>query len=170
MVKNIFKLFIFVLIIFLISSCATTISRDKLTSDDCLVLVKTKIENPDKLKVARTYRFNITDFQAVISVPKKEESIVYIKIRNDSTYIEAISSNVTDKEYTGTRSKDESEFLLPYAPGEVVVADFIFIQTIKKISSRKMSSSISFEQISSSEKDSLLKINSEDSNFDSWWD
>lgn len=153
----------------LLVGCTTMNRYELLTSDDCLVIMKTKIINPHNLNLARDYKIKITGVDYAISLPKEDEGFIYLKTRRDGILIETISSKISDDDYTGESSKDRLDIPLPYAHGEVVVADFAIVLNMDLVSKTTQTSFLSFDLISEEEKREALKKAASFSRFETWF-
>jgi len=162
--------FIIFIIILSVSGCAGIPAPEKLTSDDCLVLIKTRIENPDHATVARTFSFLINGVNNPVVVSQKKDSFVAIKIRKDKTNILAIISDVTKEGFEGDITNTELNITLPYESEKVIVADIVFVQKYKHVSSKQTTVAYEFERITEKEREILLSECKDSNKFLSWWE
>ena len=112
------KLYILIgcLSIFIIS-CKSTPSKELLTSDDCLIVIKTEVIKDRTSDTARTYSIHLTGEDYSILIPNKESSYIAFKIRSDQVDIQNITSRVTDRNYEGDSSRRTIAKLLPLPAG-----------------------------------------------------
>jgi hypothetical protein len=154
-------LVIFAILAFL-ASCATTASPPnyfppKKTSDDCLVLIHTTIVNKDHVPVARQYNFKISSGYATMTASQDSDSFMIVFVRESGVKIVGITSEVNGYKITGDSLDEPLDIDLPYKPGEVVVADFTFVQTLEKSSENHFISSFEFQGTSDESKAALLE-------------
>ncbi len=143
-------------------------STERLTSDDCLVIIKTKLEKPNELKAAREYSIFINSESFGYKIPRKEEGYIALKVREKDCYIERIISNVNEENYEGNLSSEDIEIMLPYKHNSAIVADFIIVYSIRKISETESESQIYFDNIAEAEADELLNMVLEKKKYKSW--
>jgi len=113
-------------------ACASGGVPPRETSDDCLVLIRTMVENPSALNNARRYYVTLNDGQKRIKLPDQSKGILAIKIREPGIRIVAISSDVDQSQATGNSFDSDVDLPLPYKPGEIAVADFLFVHKLMK--------------------------------------
>lgn len=121
----------------LLVGCATTSPYERLTSDDCLVLVPTQLSNPDNAPLARRYVLHF-DRGPDRRVENVREGYVLVPIR-EFCRLTGLSSSVASDEATGEAFEVRISQDLPYRPGELLVADFTFRQTVKKVAEHRFS-------------------------------
>ncbi len=122
----------------LVASCATAPSYERMTSDDCLVLVPTVIVNPEKISSARNYYLAVSDGRKPLEVKKNDMDFLVLLVREKGIRLTGISSNVSADKATGDSFKQGLNLLLPYERGKVLVADFTFSQTLKRESASRI--------------------------------
>ncbi len=172
---KIIRLIIIVLISFAAASCITSSVPVRITSDDCLVLIKTEIENPENLTLARTFKLSVSGFDAPFKVRNTADAFIAVKIRTDDVKIISVSSDVTSEGFRGDSTDVELNIPLPYEPGEVVAADFKFVQFYFTSSGRQSSEksitvSTDFKIPSAEEKAELVKDVKSMEEYISWID
>jgi hypothetical protein len=156
--KSIFSIFLLITLILAVGSCATRFP-ERYSSDECLVIVSTALENPTGLPVGRKYAFKLADGTFVQIGDKK---FVAFKVFGPGMTIERISSRV-ESEYIGDSSRDKVDIPLPYIPGEVVIADYEFIHKLSRKDERTILSDTSFRTIDPGVAERLLgKLRAED--------
>ncbi len=162
---------IILILVSLIISCATTVNEnERLTSDDCLVVIKTVLANPDKVPAAREYQLTIEGLEAPVIIPRTSEGFVYFKIRNPGYKVTSITSSIKSDKARGEDSNQDVNIDLPYEYNSIVIAPFVVVQTYKKIKSNEFSSSIDIEKITYDEKRKLLTELEEDESLISWFE
>ena len=148
----------------MMGSCATRYP-ERYSSDECLVVVSTTLDNPKGLPVGRKYSFRLAD-GTIISVAGRE--FVAFKVYGPGMTIEHISSHV-EAEFQGDSSRDMVDIPLPYIPGEVVVADFEFIHKLSKKDEQTILSETSFRKLPPDGIERLLeKLRSADG-YSTWF-
>ncbi len=151
-------------------SCSTISNKEKLTSDDCMVLIPVGVDRPVGTHTARTYTLHVSGLDKSIKISKKAVGYIEVKIRRDSQDIIALKSKITDSNFTGKSSNDEMFKDLPYSPGQVVACDFRIIQKMEEVAPNRYISSIDFKPVSADEQKELVnKFMSQPANA-SWFE
>jgi hypothetical protein len=153
--KNLRILPLAVCIAFLVS-CVTVAFPPKKTSDDCLILIRTTIVNKDNAPSAREFHFKLSS-GATITAPHDTEGFMAVMIREPGVKIIRLTSDVNQALATGDSLYEPLDIDLPYKHGEVVVADFIFAQTLEKADERRFLSSFDFQNTSDESKAAVLE-------------
>jgi hypothetical protein len=141
------------------------------SSDECLVLIRTAVENKTSLSnmsSIKHYGFRFSD-----GLPAKEVSNTYIDyvsvvVKKEGTKITELYANIDRSMATGQDTKHALDISLPYNPGAVVVADFVFVQTLTEPSSGYVSTSLNFVEITPAQRDDILKRFAKSKNANSW--
>ncbi len=152
----------------LVIGCTSIGVPEKISSDDCLVIIKTKLINPNEVDVARYYHLHVTGKDKLYPVPNYGDGLIHIKINNDNTLIEGLSSGVNMKDYEGDSFDTEIGAKLPYIPGKVVVFDHMLVQEFKVISRQQIGATIQFEPIPQEEKKKIQKNVLNQKRYSSW--
>jgi len=126
--KNILTWSTAILGILLVSACATI--PQKTSPDDCLVVIKVRSSNPEHLKWARQYRLEFTPAYPGLNVPNNERDVVFV-VKEPSVLISKITSRITEGGAVGPMTEHNVKVDLPYAPGGVVVADFVIVRRLE---------------------------------------
>lgn len=140
------------LAVFLLFLQACSSVPEKQTEDDCMVVMLCETKNPENLPIGRMYKFHFTGEIPPVSMNSSYSTVI---IREPGIKLKAITSSVAGN-YTGERSEHEAGVLLPYEPGKLVVAEFVFVRTYKKVSDNTVQSSIDLRKITREERERLL--------------
>jgi hypothetical protein len=149
-------------VIVLLASCATTAFPPsafppRKTSDDCLVLIRTTIANKDNVPTAREYHFKLSSGNATITAPDDNDGFMFVFVREPGVKIVGLTSEVNKYLFSGNSLDEPLEVDLPYKHGEVVVADFTFVQTLEKLDEYHFISSFDFQKTSDESKAALIE-------------
>jgi hypothetical protein len=158
-------LFAIVLLALSISGCAS--APAKKSDDDCLVIIMTETINPSRVEEARHYEFSFTGTAPTVRV---KPHFTPVLLHEPGVQIAAISSWVQGDNVRGSKSNDKTELLLPYAPGKLVIADFVFVQTYKQENNRTISCGVKLRQISPEEKGKLIAYLKADAGYAPWFE
>lgn len=129
---------------YLVSCASIDHPTQRLTSDDCLVIIPTTLVNNYQLPTARDYFFHFSNYPSSIKVIKDSKSYIAISVNRDDVLLLKLTSNIGENSVTGKEFKQELSIPLPYKRGEVIVADFTFEQVLTRIDARTMQSSYDF--------------------------
>jgi len=142
----------------LASSCATTGIPGRLTSDDCLVLIRTTLENKGGAPLARDYYMLFSGMEKGIKVSNKADDFVFLVVREPGTKLERLSSSIDrNTAVTGDSFDIPVDIDLPYKPGKVVAADFTFAQLLETTGSNSYRSSFDFIETTADRKAELIE-------------
>lgn len=157
--KKAIRLLFAVALVATIASCSTTKGfPQRMSSDDCLVVIRTTIQNDDDMPVARRYFFQLSGDYPIMRVTGNSDGFVVARIRESGVSITGISSDISIwKNVTGDSFSAPLSRALPYKPGEVVVADFSFVQVLTKTGYKTFSNNWQFAEMSKEEKDALVE-------------
>ena len=98
---------------------------------DCLVVIRTRVENPGRVEVLRNYWFGLSTGGAEKLMPSSPSSYMAFVIDRGSTYISNFHTNVTAQGWNGSASETPIWIPLPYKPGYAMIADVEFVLSIK---------------------------------------
>jgi hypothetical protein len=149
----------------LFAGCASIPARA--TSDDCLVVIKTVFENPDNLDRGRELIFNFSAGYPAAWVGQYSWDYNLVVVREPGVVLQSIGTKV-QVSYRGEKSEHAIDVPLPYEPGRIAIADYVFVYRIEKSGERSMMSSMRFRDITDAEKDDLLALIASDPGFASW--
>lgn len=125
------------------ASCASASSYERMTSDDCLVLLPSTLSNKDGVPTARNYYLQFSDKRKQIKIGKKSDGYILILIRSDDVRITGISSNVGEGSIGESYAMDLN-IPIAYHRGEIVVADYTFEQRLVMINTSSSQSHWNF--------------------------
>lgn len=154
----------FSLVVICFSSCRTY-PVEPYSSDECLVIIKSVVRNPQGLGKGRAYAFHLSDRESPVPVTSK---ITVIKTMEPGVSIKYLTSKV-QQGYSGESSKNTVEWPLPYEPGSVVVADFQFVQELKRKDDSTVISSVKIEKISTEEMQVLIEEVKNQKKYKAWF-
>jgi len=157
-----------IVLLTVLSGCLSMVVPEKLTADDCLVIIKTQVDNPDEMPVARNYYFKITGYEGSMGVTESESGNLYIVVRNNNTKIEAVSTSVMDKDFRGDDNVTELDIPLPYAPGKVIVFDLVFVQKLTRTTRAAVMVESGFEPITDELREKTYNTIATSKAFESW--
>ncbi len=140
--------------LFLMISCTSIDYSQKLTSDDCMVLIPVGLDKSAGTVAARSYTITIPGLEKPVEIPKVRNGYIPVKIRRDSQDIEALKSSVSNRNFSGKSTSDEIFQELPYEPGQVVVCDFRIVQKIEKVGNSNYDS-VNFLPVTEKEMESI---------------
>jgi hypothetical protein len=102
---------------------------ERITSDDCLVLIPCTMANKASATIGRTYFLHFSDARRSVKIAKKPLSYIPVRVSEPGLTIQAIKSNI-DEGFIGDKSQSDLEIALPYERGKVIVTDYTFDQVI----------------------------------------
>lgn len=145
------------------SGCATAPAVS--SPDDCLVVIPCKTVNNGGAGESRYYQFTFTGDTKPVKANSDYAFVVLHQPGVETTGIESwVGSDARGKQW-----KDEVKILMPYEPGRLVIADFVFVRTFTKKSANETLSDIDIQKLSAYEKSSLLDKFKADSAFAKWF-
>ncbi len=148
--------------ILLITGCVSV--PQKKGPDDSLVVIMCEIANPDKLSLGRKYKLHFScDTSPVLATPH----FVTVLVREPGVELISVRSWLTS-EYTGKSTVDDFKILMPFNPGKLIIADFVFLRKAKKIDDRSVSFSYEFRKITKEERDLLMTKLRQNRSFAQW--
>ena len=119
----------------MIASCASQETYERVTSEDCLVLIPTEIVGTDGLQLTRDYFLHFSDGQKRRKISKVKDDLLPVIISGDGVAISSLSSSVSSggqHNVVGGTTEFPLDLALPYAPGKVVVYEYTFVQSYEK--------------------------------------
>jgi len=170
MIKRIVKAFSLALFAALLICCATMPSKPS-SPDDCLVVIKSdfivNLEMPQASQDARYYVMKLSgDYKPVRVQPVYSTAVV----REPAVMVTSIYSQVQANGFSGNPFEyTVKNVILPYKPGSLVIADFVFVKESKKVSeSGRFITHTSFRKITDQEREELLAQLRNDPDLVSW--
>lgn len=96
-------------------------------------------------------------------------ALLAIKIRSPGSRITKISSTVDQTRASGEEFKLELDIALPYSPGKLVIADFIFVHTLELKSGNTIWSDFNFVKADEiSKRSALSKLKEKGGSAEAW--
>jgi len=132
--------------------------------DDCLIAVMTETINKDHLEEGRDYRFVLSGAYKPVLIKAK---VTLIQVSEPAVSIQGISSSVKGQ-FTGDSSMDKANILLPYDPGRIMIADFVFVKKYERVNAQSITSNIKLRKITPEEKAKLLDYFKSEKAYDGW--
>jgi hypothetical protein len=118
---------------FLFAGCAAMPLPAPKAEGDCLVIIKTRVENPGRIQVVRNYSFGLSTGGAEKLMPTSPSSYMAFVIDRGSAYISNRHTNITAEGWTGGAQDTPMWFPLPYKAGYAVIADAEFVHRIEVV-------------------------------------
>jgi|GEM_PF-3417515 len=143
----------------MVASCASQESYERVTSEDCLVLIPTEIISTDGLQIARDYYLHFSDGQKKRKISKVKNELLPIIVRSEGVSISSISSSVSSggqHNVVGGTSEFPLDLALPYVPGKVVVYEYTFVQSYTKVDGTSFQSRWGFNNTQELKKQDYL--------------
>lgn len=153
-----------VICVLLLMSCASSPPPERTSSDDCLVIIKTEIINPQMVPTARAFKF---DFSGAYPSVFIGNAFTAAKIGEPGVEIKTVSTFVRGQSM-GASAKINAGIALPYKPGQLVIADFVFVITYTKVDEHTYGSGISLRKITESERGSILEDLRSSGDYSGW--
>jgi len=153
----------------LLSSCASAPSLERLTSDDCLILIPTTVRSDSDAVIGRKYYFILNESDEKLPISTEKLAYVPIFTRHPGLKISRLTSSVSSN-FEGSSSNDELFGMnLPYEPGKVVVYSKMVVYTIKKTGANSYTSQINMVKTDDQTKKQTLDLFfSKDEDAASW--
>jgi hypothetical protein len=141
---------------------------EKTSLDDCLVIVKSDfVKNPlltDEQQSGRYYQFELSGGYPKTTIRKDYTTLV---VKEPAVGVTAMLSGVQPPNI-GPVSRDKLDISLPYKPGYIVVADFVFVKKTESTSANMYMTRWSLRKITDAERADLLERFKNDSDFKDW--
>jgi hypothetical protein len=140
-------------------SCASTGSGDflrRMTSDDCLVVIRTTVDNRGNAPTARQYTFKLSGDYPNIKASNGVDGYMFVRIHEAGVSIIGLSSSISASNVSGASFDIPLDRPLPYKPGEVVVTDFSFAQTLIRNGDKQYTSGFDFPETAEDHKADVL--------------
>jgi hypothetical protein len=154
------------------AGCATSGSPlERRTSDDCLVLIRTTVRNPDNAPTVRKYEFSLSVEAPALEASNFQEGYMAVLLREPNVKLVMLKSRIQKGSNIRGDSFDQPLDLdLPYKPGEIVVADFVFAQKLVRDSPNEFTTSYEFVNTSDTDRRSILDRFKKTKAAQSWGD
>jgi hypothetical protein len=137
------------------------------SADDCLVVIKTEMNNPKNVEMLRKYQYNLSGgYKWRIA----DRNFTLIQIKEPGIQVDTISSYINESNAVGNTSKDEVKLPLPYMPGRLVIADFVMILIYKQIDDTHFQSGYKLRNITTKEKEDMLASFKSNKGYAKWFE
>jgi hypothetical protein len=141
----------------------------KKTGDDCLVLIRTTVDNRDNAPMARKYRFIFNKDYPKVQAPNDREGLVAVAIREPGVLLAKIESFIeSNTGIVGASFQYDIGIPLPYKPGEVIVLDYKFAQILKSEGGLRFSSYFDFPRNNDEDREAAMTAFKLDADSASW--
>jgi hypothetical protein len=135
--------------------------------DDCLIVIKSdSVDNPYLTyneQHCRVYQYNFSGDYSPVIINDKYTIVV---VREPAVSVKSISSG-TNFNWRGPANDNKFGAVLPYKPGYLMIADFVFVTKAVK-SGRNIMTSYFSRKITDAEREELLEHFRNDSAFVQW--
>jgi hypothetical protein len=115
----------------LLAGCAAMPLPAPKGENDCLVVIRTRVENPKLLNVVRNYSFLLSTGGAEKLMPTSPSSSIAFIIGEPNVSFVSNHSNVVASGWTGASVESPMNLRLPYRPGYVVILPLEFIHSLE---------------------------------------
>lgn len=139
----------------------------KVNENDSLVVIKTEFINPDRLPRGYEVRFHYSRGYDDSWVGQYSWDFSILVVRDKGVTLESVGTQL-QSQFRGKTPVGQVNLPLPYDPGQVVIADFVFSHKIEKTGEREQTSSFGFRRITPEEKDALMAELKADERFTAW--
>ena len=152
----------------LLSNCTSTPKYQMTSAEDCLVVMKVDMQagtSAGHALNARIYQYLFTGDYPPATLDRKWAMVV---IREPTVRVKELYSRISpNSRFRGPDGHDSLDIPLPYKPGWLVVADFVFVQKITK-GMEDYSADISLRRITETEREELLETFRNDPAYAMW--
>jgi hypothetical protein len=157
---------VIVLFAVLLAGCATILPV-RGSEDECLVIIRTVIDNPEKVVEARSVLFLFSNGAPAVRIPK-HASYVALVVNEPGVQISAVRSAVdSNMGYVGAPSDYPVDVPLPYVPGGIAITPWTFTQKFFKKDGTQYSG-WDFAPLTPADRDEIEALLKERENYDSW--
>jgi hypothetical protein len=139
----------------------------KAASDESLVVIKTEFINPENLARGYEVFFNYSGDYPSTWVGQYSWDFNVVVIREPGVKLLSYGARI-QANMRGDSKDYEADLPMPYEPGRIVVADYVFSHRIEKTAEHKYMSYIGFRKITAQEKDDMVQALKADGRFASW--
>jgi len=149
MIKFVSAVLVLACLAVMIPSCASQATYDRVTNEDCLVLIPTEIVSTDGLQLTRDYYLHFSDGQAKRKISKVKDDLIPVLIRSEGVSITLVSSSVSSggqHNVVGGTYECPVDLKLPYGPGKVIVYEYTFVQSYAKVTGTSYQSRWGFDK------------------------
>jgi len=139
----------------------------KAASDESLVVIKTQFINPLNLRRSFEMAFNYSDDYPSSWVGQYSWDFNIVTIKQPGVKLKSVGPHISAG-YHGGAKDIEVNYPLPYEPGRIVIADFVFVQTMERVTENSFMNRWRFRTITAQEKEDLMQAFKADGRFASW--
>lgn len=168
MIKSGLKLIPAILLVPLLASCAGVPPRPS-SPDDCLVAIKTEFIADARVgltaQAARDYRYELSGGYPDALVRR---DYTLLLVREPAVRLRALGTRIIAHNFRGPPGEYPLDLVLPYDPGSIAVADFVFVNKVTSAGGEEFVSTWSFRQIGDGERAELLGELKSDPDLASW--
>jgi hypothetical protein len=148
------------------SGCASFPTKG--TADDSLIVIKTEIVNSENLPRGYEIVFHYSGGYPDSWVGEYSWTFSAVKVREQGVTLQSLSMQISGR-FRGDEPTYPVNMPLPYEPGRVAIADFVFVHRIQSAgTSGGQQSNLEFRKITQQEKDDLMQTLTADGRFASW--
>lgn len=136
---------------------------------DCLVVIRTKVQNPDHAAALRNYSFQLASGGREKPMPSSPESYMAFIVSGPDKFVSR-HTNITAEGWTGAAQEDKFNLSLPYKAGYVVIASSMFVYRTWKMTDREgwYNNSFDVKMIGSEDKAKLIEELKTREGFGAW--
>jgi hypothetical protein len=131
------------------------------------VVIKTELLNPNNLPRGRELIFKYSGDYPASWVGQYSWDFNIVVVREPRVTLKSIGTQLQGN-FRGDAWEEEVNLPLPYAPAQIVIADFVFVFKIARTSENSLTNSMDFRLITDQEKADLLAAIKSDGRFGSW--
>jgi hypothetical protein len=132
-----------------------------------MVVFKTESTNETNEPTMRDYYLNFTDGYGTVPL-FRATGFVPVLIHGPGVVLRTISSDVVGSNVQGAHTEFPVNLTLPYAPGRIVFADFVAVETIKLVGDHSFTTKLDLRKITKEDRDQILVKISGEPEFKSW--
>ena len=150
---------------FVFSGCSSIPAKE--AREDSLVVIKTEFINPDSLPRGRELSFVLSGDYPPSRVGEFSWDFSLAVIREPGVMVKSIGTELQGN-FRGQDWNPDVNVPLPYAAGQIVIADYALVHKIEKTGPNSQSTTLYFRKITPQEKDDLMNALLGDERFASW--
>jgi hypothetical protein len=139
----------------------------KAASDESLVVIKTEFINPENLDRGFEIFFNYSGDYPSSWVGQYSWDYNVVVVKESGLKLLSYGGRVQGN-MRGESKDFDVDLPLPYEPGRIVIANFVFSHKIEKTAEHHFLSTTGFRAITAQEKEDLMKALKADGRFASW--
>ncbi len=153
--SRIFSLAAMAALVLALTACAAMPLPVPESEGDCLVVIRTKVENPDQSPVKYNFSFKLASGGREKVMPTSPKSYMAFVVSGPDKFVSR-HSNVTADGWTGAAQEEAFNVDLPYKAGYVVIAPAMFVNRIEKSGENGFASTFEVKTIGSDDKAELI--------------